>query len=43
MEVESEVGKGTKFTFSLPRYNDQDNGITKVNSRDMFQRLGLKR
>lgn len=43
MEVESEVGKGTKFTFSLPRYNNQDNGITKENSRDMFQRLGLKR
>ena len=43
MEVESEIGKGTKFTFSLPRYKNQDNGIEKLHSKDMFERLGLKR
>lgn len=43
MDVKSEIGKGTKFTFMLPRYKKQDEGVTKVVSKDMFQRLGLKK
>lgn len=43
MHVESEVGKGSNFTFTLPIYDNQDGGGPKeLSSKDMFARLGLK-
>jgi len=41
--VESEVGKGSKFIFTLPRYNGQEVSGFGSNSKDMFERMGLKR
>jgi signal transduction histidine kinase len=43
IKVDSQLNKGTKFTFTLPRYKDQDNGTERVQSKNMFERLGLKR
>ncbi len=40
--VESELGKGSKFFFTLPRYKGQTNRREKTESKDMFERLGLK-
>ena len=40
--VESEIGKGSTFTFSLPRYNGEKN--MSINTpKSMFEKLGLKR
>lgn len=39
--VESEVGKGSKFTFTLPIYNGQV--IKSSDSSNMFEKLGLKK
>ena len=43
IRVESEVGKGSKFVFTLPKYLYQKESFVKSNSSDMFERLGLKR
>lgn len=43
VRVESELGKGSKFIFTLPRYNGQNNGFHKTQSNDMFEKLGLKK
>jgi signal transduction histidine kinase len=41
IHVESEVGKGSNFTFTLPKYNGQES--TPISdSKDMFRRLGLR-
>lgn len=41
--VESEVGKGSKFIFTLPRYKGQEVRVSNNDSSNMFERLGLKR
>ena len=41
IRVESELGKGSKFIFTLPKYAGQK--VEKVESNDMFERLGLKK
>ena len=41
--VESEVGKGSKFIFTLPRYKGQEVKVAHSESRNMFDRLGLSR
>ncbi|MHC1716462.1 MAG: ATP-binding protein [Candidatus Dojkabacteria bacterium] len=43
IEVESEVGKGSRFTFTIPRFDSQKDIPEKVESNDMFERLGLRR
>ncbi len=40
--VESEVDRGSNFTFSLPRYNGEEN-MTLHTPKSMFERLGLKK
>lgn len=40
--VESELGVGSKFIFTLPIYKGQTNGKVDSSSNDMFERLGLK-
>ncbi len=41
--VESKIGLGSTFTFSLPRYTGQDSGKTKSKTNNMFERLGLQK
>jgi len=41
--VESKIGVGSTFTFSLPRYVGQDSGKVKSKTNNMFERLGLQR
>jgi signal transduction histidine kinase len=41
--VESEVGKGSKFIFTLPRFKGQEVKVTHTESKSMFERMGLKR
>ena len=41
--VESEVGKGSKFIFTLPIYKDQEVTQSISGSKNMFERLGLRR
>ena len=41
--VESDLGKGSKFIFTLPRYIGQCDGQSKDTSQNMFERLGLKK
>lgn len=39
--VESEVGKGSKFSFTLPVYNGQK--IENNHTNDMFEKMGLRK
>ncbi len=39
--VTSEVGKGSTFTFSIPRFKGQSTPVTVKSSSNMFERLGL--
>jgi len=43
ISVESEFGKGSKFTFKLPIYKNQDLEKKKSISNNMFERMGLKK
>ncbi len=44
ISVQSEVDRGTIFTFSLPRFLNQiSNDKDKTSKRNMFERLGLKK
>jgi signal transduction histidine kinase len=44
IKVESEVGKGSRFVFTLPRYKGQQNAFgNDAKSNNMFERLGLKK
>ena len=43
IKIESELGKGSKFIFTIPRYKGQDGNKPKNQSMDMFERLGLKK
>ncbi len=42
VEVQSEVGKGSTFSISLPKYTNQ-NQSKDTDSKDMFTRLNLKK
>jgi hypothetical protein len=42
IKVESELGKGSNVSFTLPKYNGQQQ-INNQESKDMFERLGLKK
>jgi signal transduction histidine kinase len=41
IQVDSKVGEGTTFTFTLPKYNGQETKKSD-DSKDMFSRLGLR-
>ena len=41
--VDSKVNEGSTFSFTLPKYINQDNRADKVKSNNMFERLGLKK
>lgn len=41
--VESKLGKGSKFIFTLPIYKGQDERKVKKISLNMFERMGLKK
>lgn len=41
IDIESQVGRGSKFTITLPVYNDQE--IKTEDSVDRFKKLGLKK
>lgn len=41
--VESEVGKGSEFVFTLPVYSGQEESGIKKGSNNMFEKLGLER
>ena len=43
IKVESEVGKGSKFIFTLPKFVGQKSKMAHNESNDMFERLGLKK
>ena len=41
--VDTEVGKGTTFFFTLPVYKGQREDIVSTNSKNMFDKFGLKK
>jgi signal transduction histidine kinase len=41
--VQSEVGKGSTFTFTLPLFRNQERRTDDHDSKDMFARMGLKK
>lgn len=41
VKVTSELGKGSEFIFSLPRYTGQKSRVIGNNSNNMFEKLGL--
>jgi signal transduction histidine kinase len=41
--VESKLGKGSKFIFTLPIYKGQNEKKSKKISLNMFERMGLKK
>jgi len=41
--VESKLGKGSKFIFTIPLYKGQDKKKSKRVSLNMFERMGLKK
>jgi two-component system phosphate regulon sensor histidine kinase PhoR len=43
IRVESEVGKGSKFIFTLPIYKSQAIHDHNGDSKNMFEKLGLKK
>ena len=43
VKVTSELGKGSEFIFSLPRYTGQKSRVIGNNSDNMFEKLGLQR
>ena len=43
VKVTSELGKGSEFIFSLPRYTGQKSTVIGNNSDNMFEKLGLQR
>jgi signal transduction histidine kinase len=43
IHVESELGQGSNFTFALPKYRGQKSQSDEDHTKDMFERLGLKK
>ena len=43
IHVESQLGEGSNFTFALPKYRGQKPPDNSDNTKDMFERLGLKK
>lgn len=41
LTVESDVGKGSNFSFTVPRYVNQTEDISHGDDKDLFNRLGL--
>lgn len=41
--INSQLGKGSTFTFTLPVYSGQREDILQLDERDMFKKFGLKR
>lgn len=43
IDIQSELGKGSKFTVSFEKYTDQQEYKVEKDSTDMFARMGLKK
>lgn len=41
--INSQLGKGSTFTFTLPVYSGQREDILQLDEKDMFKKFGLKR